>query len=482
MLGGAGALGAGLSASASPLFKGHSLSSAALRSTAGRAGQLPRPTAPQLRRWTLTATDGFVSMPDPALLDQIAPYWPDVLAPNDPATDMANMYIFGFVEVTDIAGFASSANLPPAFDPTQLITAVDFKGKAQLTAPVLYCDEGDDVRLTLRNDGLATRPDLFDNHTVHWHGFPNQIPYFDGVPDASIGVPDGSELTYQFIPVDPGTYMYHCHVEDVEHVTMGLHGMVFVRPAKGKNYAYNDTDNSTQFDRQFVFLLTDANVENHWNDGHIQVSDWSQYRSTFSLMNGRAWPDTIEPNGPFYDRDTNAWRGSQLAGSAAVRLAHNPYSSLIQAKAGERVLLRLSNLGFDEKSLMLPGIELTVVGRDAKFLGTGRPDYFGAGARGAITYKTDRIDIGPGESRDVIFTAPAVTASATADAPDVYTLYDRSVLFLGKNTSPAAGAEAKDGLGALRTEIHIYPATSPLMQTQQHPSQLFPRSNGSFHS
>ena len=98
-LGGAGALGVGLSASASPLFSGHGLSSAALKSAAGRAGQRPRPAASQLRRWTLTATDGFVSMPDPAILNQIAPYWPEVLAQNDPTTDQANMYIFGFVEV-----------------------------------------------------------------------------------------------------------------------------------------------------------------------------------------------------------------------------------------------------------------------------------------------------------------------------------------------------------------------------------------------
>ena len=77
------------------------------------------------------------------------------------------------------------------------------------------------------------RPDLFDPHTIHWHGFANQIPYFDGVPDASLSVPSGSELVYRYMPTDVGTYMYHCHVEDVEHVHMGLTGMLFVRPNSG---------------------------------------------------------------------------------------------------------------------------------------------------------------------------------------------------------------------------------------------------------
>ena len=176
---------------------------------------------------------------------------------------------------------------------------------------MLYCDDGDELRIKLENLGLGVRPDLFDPHTIHWHGFPNQIPYFDGVPDASLSVPAGtSDLVYR--PRHPGTYMYHCHVEDVEHVHMGLTGMVFIRPhhnsprwasaitplTLGQKYAYYDS--STQYDREYAIILTELNVENHWNDGHIQESDWSEYRSTFGLMNGRAWPDTIEPNGSFF--------------------------------------------------------------------------------------------------------------------------------------------------------------------------------------
>jgi hypothetical protein len=440
----------------------------------------------RVREWHIVATDGYAAMPDPSIVEAVGVYYPDLLGPANEDGVGQNLYIFGFDDVTDIPGFAAS-NLNAPWDPGSLVAPIDFKSLAQMSAPLLYCDDGDDLRIRLENLGLGVRPDLFDPHTIHWHGFANQIPYFDGVPDASLSVPSGSELTYRYLPVDVGTYMYHCHVEDVEHVHMGLTGMVFIRTsptalneagtgtkwadaglASGK-YAYYDA--STQYDREYAILLTEANVENHWNDGHIQESDWSEYRSTFGLMNGRSWPDTIEANGSFFDRDAisvgqpnGTWRNSQLSAGVAARLAYQPNSSLIQANAGEKVLLRVSNLGFDEHSLVLPGLEMTIVGRDAKFLGDGRPDYFPDGDnRNDITKKTYRIDLGPGESRDIIFTAPTPSGS-----PDVYPFYDRSILFRKKQ---ASASTAFDGYGAMRTEVHIHPAGA--LPSQAHPNQLF---------
>jgi FtsP/CotA-like multicopper oxidase with cupredoxin domain len=433
------------------------------------------------RDWHLVATDGYVAMPDPKIVRHLGVFYPDVYGPVDDNGDGQNTYVFGFVDVDKIDQFGA-ANLVAPWDPGQLKAPIDFKGLAGISAPLLYCDDGDDVRIQLENLGFAVRPDLFDAHTIHWHGFANQIPYFDGVPDASLSVPSGSSLTYRYLPIDVGTYMYHCHVEDVEHVHMGLTGMVFVRTSKNsprwaaynaahpgtpldpsKKYAYYDP--STRYDREFALLVTELDVEPHWNDGHIQATDWSEYRSTFGLFNGRSWPDTIEPNGPFYDRDTDTWQDSQLSGLAATRLAYQHNSSLIQAESGEKVLVRISNLGFDEHSLVLPNLPMTVVGRDAKFLGQGRPDYyFGSTAtRDGITTVTNRIDIGPGESRDVIFTAPSVPSKT------VFPFYDRASLFLEKASGPGG---AVDGFGSMRTEVHVYPAGS--LGAQHHPNWVKP--------
>ena len=42
-----------------------------------------------------------------------------------------------------------------------------------IPAPMIAIDEGDELFLTLTNVGQVMRPDLFEQHTVHFHGYPN---------------------------------------------------------------------------------------------------------------------------------------------------------------------------------------------------------------------------------------------------------------------------------------------------------------------
>ena len=152
----------------------------------------------------------------------LAPYHPDSYAPSPFTT-----YIFGFRNLT---------GLDPVGDSN---TIAGQRYKAQHNAPLFWVDQFDpaapkDFRVLLTNLGLGQRPDLVDSHTLHWHGFRNVIPYFDGEPTGSFSVPVNRYFTYVYRPRDPGTYMYHCHVEDIEHVTMGMTGLVFVRPLQNK--------------------------------------------------------------------------------------------------------------------------------------------------------------------------------------------------------------------------------------------------------
>ncbi len=361
---------------------------------------VPNPTA----EVHLAATDGWVSMPDSA--PPLPPFWPDPLAPAG-----SNIYVFGFRDVT---GFAAAD-----------VTAQ--RGKAQISAPLLGFDQETDIKITLTNLGLSQRPDLVDGHTVHWHGFRNAIPLFDGVPELSISVPIGRDFTYFYRPHDAGTYMYHCHFEDVEHVQMGMTGVVYVRPVQNKGtadlapgrYAYNDGDGSTRYDREFAFILTELWAEAHYRDAHIQTTDWTDYEPTFFALNGRAYPDTLDPPG-------------DPMSAAAGRLRYQPISSLITANAGEKVLLRLANLGYLNHALTVDGIDLLVVGKDAALL---------RGRDGSAEFQvTNTVEIGPGERRDVIFTAP--------DA-GTYLLYARDYPAL----TNAGGA----GAGGQMTEIRVSP-------------------------
>ena len=110
-----------------------------------------------------------------------------------------------------------------------------------LPAPLMGFDEDDEFFLTLTNVGMIMRPDLFETHTVHFHGYPNASSYYDGVPDASLAINIGASFTYYYLAPDAGTYFWHCHITPPEHLQMGMVGQLFVRPRQNRLPAGTDT-------------------------------------------------------------------------------------------------------------------------------------------------------------------------------------------------------------------------------------------------
>jgi len=74
---------------------------------------------------------------------------------------------------------------------------------ANFPAPLMAIDEDDEFFLTLTNVGMIMRPDLFEQHTVHFHGYPNASSFFDGVPDASMAINIGGSMTYYYTAPTP---------------------------------------------------------------------------------------------------------------------------------------------------------------------------------------------------------------------------------------------------------------------------------------
>jgi FtsP/CotA-like multicopper oxidase with cupredoxin domain len=105
---------------------------------------------------------------------------------------------------------------------------------ANQPAPLIAFDEDDELFLTLTNVGMIMRPDLFEQHTVHFHGYPNASAFYDGVPDASIAIAIGGSFTYYYLAPDAGTYFWHCHIAPPEHLQMGMVGQLYVRPRQNK--------------------------------------------------------------------------------------------------------------------------------------------------------------------------------------------------------------------------------------------------------
>jgi FtsP/CotA-like multicopper oxidase with cupredoxin domain len=431
----------------------------------GRALAADKP--PNLK---LVGTDGWISLPpSPSIFSTSlgVTTHPDSYAPPGFTT-----YIFGFSNATGLSNDQQ----------------FNLKNKAQHSAPLFWARQEEDFRVQITNVGLAQRPDLFDEHTLHWHGFKNVIPFFDGEPTGSISVPQGQTFTYVYVSHDPGTYMYHCHVEDTEHVHMGMTGLVFVRPSQDGNtslypsgrYAYNDGDGSTGFDREFAMFCSEVWGDSHWADAHIQLPEWTDYRADFALLNGRVYPDTLCSNGSTVRHGDEAIASDRNYDAVPVRssgtgwelaaprervgpgpadlverpdLVNQPNSSLVTCNAGEHVLLRFANLGFTEAAMTLAGIKLRVVGRDATLM-RGRTGF-------GTAYETNTVSFGAGESIDAIFEAPAFSGGSGSSGLgyDTYVLYNRAYT---RTDNLAQG-------GGQRTEVRVYPAGS--LAVQQYPNQ-----------
>jgi hypothetical protein len=402
-------------------------------------------------------TDGWISLPkDPPIFSESLGLrtHPDPLAMDvDPKF---STYIFGFRDITDLSAMQRAAQ----------------KNKAQHSAPMFWLDQYNpaspvDFRVQLTNLGLALRPDLFDAHTIHWHGFRNVITFFDGEPTGSVAVTTGRIFQYIYRPRDPGTYMFHCHVEDTEHVHMGMTGPVFVRPIQNgtpiggfSKFAYNDGNGSTGYNREFAMFCSEVWCDSHWADAHIQLPEWTDYRADFSLLNGRVYPDTVAPHAPMTLARGNAgWQsrhslpvqtdvdGYLMAPAGHDHLQYQPLSALVTCNAGERVLLRFANLGFREAAMTLAGIKMKVIGKDATPM---------KGRDGTDTsYMASTVSFGAGESIDAIFTAPAFSggSGSSGQGYDTYVLYDRA--YERTNNLAAEGALP---YGGRRTEVRVYPS------------------------
>jgi FtsP/CotA-like multicopper oxidase with cupredoxin domain len=333
--------------------------------------------------------------------------------------DGRELYIFGFSDVSDV----------PSAD---VLNIGVFR--ANSPAPTIRTRQEDRLYLTLTNVGTFQRPDLFDPHSVHYHGFPNASAIFDGLPESAVAIKQQASITYFYNNVEPGTYMYHCHVEATEHMQMGMLGNLYVEPIQNQTgyggnpatvagkeggpgpfgYAYNDGDGSTAFDVEFALQLQAFDHNFHDASRDTQPLPFAQMTDTYPTINGRGYPDTTLPPGrhPPIPADSSAD-------------PPQPVSALIKAKQGQRILLRLSNLGVVQHySLTVLGIPMRVVGRGARLLrGPGGAD---------IAYQTNVVNLGGGETTDVILDTSGVS-------PGTYFLYTTNLNYLSNNEEDRGG-------------------------------------------
>ncbi|MEM5448739.1 multicopper oxidase domain-containing protein [Paraburkholderia guartelaensis] len=346
-------------------------------------------------------------------------------------------------------------------------------------APMMAIDEDDEFFLTLTNVGMIMRPDLFEKHTVHFHGYPNASSFYDGVPDASVAINIGASFTYYYLAPDAGTYFWHCHITPPEHLQMGMVGQIFVRPRQnrvpaGKSlyqslvlqqqdlrtrcgtdilcttplppqngvlhvnnlsgtptlYAYNDGDGSTAYDVEYPVQIHGFDPNFHFVGMTFNPEPFTDMKDKFFMLNGRSYPDTVNPNALSTPASDGVPRFSQ------------PLPSLINIPVGGKVLLRISDLDVTEyQTLASLGIPMHVVALNARLL----RDMAG----NDMTYYTNSITLGGGESLDLILDASDTTKYQSGQ---VFYLYTPNLDHL---------ANDQENFGGLMTEVHICRSVDP---------------------
>ena len=343
----------------------------------------------------------------------------------------------GFVKMADgylqyIFGFSDLTGIPPAQAMDAGMLAANFP------APTIALKQGQEFYLTLTNAGMVNRPDLFDPHTVHFHGFPQAAPVFDGMPEGSIGINMGASITYYYNLVEPGTFMYHCHMEATEHMQMGMLGNLYVSPIQNgtalpdpdgsgrihTSFVYNDVDGSTGYDVEVPIQLGSFDPAFHDASMTVQPLPFADMKDKYAMMNGRGYPDTVNPNWltPIANPVTEPDPGK----------VSQKVSSVVTATAGQKVLLRLSNLSVTNfYTVTALGFPMKVVGSGAHILrGPDGKDLY---------FDTNSVTLGGGEAADVIID--------TRDVPvGTYFLYSTNLNYLSNNT---------EDYGGMMTEIVI---------------------------
>ena len=348
-----------------------------------------------------------------------------------------------------------------------------------MPAPLMAMDEDDEFFLTLTNVGQIMRPDLAEEHTVHFHGYPNASSFFDGVPEASVAISVGGSFTYYYLAPDAGTYFWHCHIAPPEHLQMGMVGQLYVRPRQnrlpnntsvwaslaggsglfgaaslgqqsdrrtkcgndilcstpipppnsflhqtGFQYAYNDGDGSTRYDVEYPIQIHGFDPNFHYIGMTFNPSIFADMKDKYFLLNGRGYPDTINPE-PLHTQSADG-----------VERFSQPMHSIINIPLGGKALLRIASLDTTQfQTLASLGVPMHVIGINARLL----RDMDG----NDMTYYTNSITVGGGESLDVILDA---TDQVKHPANSKYFLYTPNLDHLSNDA---------ENFGGLMTEVNI---------------------------
>jgi manganese oxidase len=220
--------------------------------------------------------------------------------------------------------------------PGMKIKAWGYNGRTP--GPTIEAVEGDRVRILVTNK-------LKEPTAVHWHGLilPSGMDGVSGLSQKPI--PPGDTFKYEFTLRQHGTQMYHSHGDEMVQMGMGAMGFFVIHPRERKR----------KIDRDYALFLNEWFVE----------------------------PGSAKPN-PNIMTDFNIFTFNSRA---------YPGTSPMVAKSGERVRMRIANVGQECHPVHLHGHSFKIVATD----GGDIPE--------SAQWPETTVHVCPGQTRDFEFVA-----------------------------------------------------------------------------
>jgi FtsP/CotA-like multicopper oxidase with cupredoxin domain len=245
----------------------------------------------------------------------------------------------GGVKVFNLRAEVVECELMPKthMGPARKMNAWGYNGS--VPGPMIEVVEGDRVRVIFENK-------LPEPTTVHWHGL--EIPIeMDGTPYISQPMVDpGGVFIYEFTVNQNGTFFYHSHGAMQE--MLGMIGLFVIHPK---------VPHAPRVDKDYGFVLQEWALLPNNNTPNTLAMEFN-----WLTMNGKAAPATTP----------------------------------LIVKQGERVRIRLVNLGMDHHPIHLHGVQFYVTGTEG-----GRiPE--------SAWYPGNTVLVGVAQARDVEFEAAYV--------------------------------------------------------------------------
>ncbi|HXO33380.1 MAG TPA: copper oxidase [Candidatus Acidoferrales bacterium] len=265
--------------------------------------------------------------------------------------------------------------------PGRTVDLWGYNGSAP--GPTIQVNQGDRVRIIVDNH-------LPEATSMHWHGFeiPNEM---DGAPGSSQDpIPPGGRFVYEFTLQQEGTYFYHSHMAMQE--MMGMIGAFIMHPRESYK---------PRADKDFAIIMQEYAIL-----PNIKVPNSMNMEFNWLTLNGKAGPATTP----------------------------------LIVRHGERVRIRLINLGMDHHPIHLHGHQFVVTGTEG---GRQPQSTWGPG---------NTVLVGVAQSRDVEFVAnnPGDWMLHCHLPHHMMNQMSSMVGLMSRRNGMPAGLDMENGMGMLR--------------------------------